>query len=344
MKRDNYEEALEASRELVRRIRNMKISMDDFLLRCREDISKITVDQYETIISRIRSLLEAEYVELDHIQQTAKDRIDALENAQQNGIGAEDTRKHRSALREIVTNISLTIAEQRSLINKKTSMAESYQSLIRDNFVVTRFERLNFERDIMVPLRKLEDPLGDAAKFLLFMLTKPEFENQFSIENFYAPQSKIDDQEPDPGIDISEEETDLTQQIQRRNTRHRNIIGDFFRLIQENDRFTANDFIRSLRVSDIEEYCADHALPNVLLTLFSMQELDIEGWKNEEHFTVVPNGEFELSWCLEEIPQEHLQVRKIRFTKLERPCSFECTLDGKRHSVDMTDFEVEVFR
>ena len=317
MKRDNYEEALEASRELVRRIRNMKISMDDFLLRCREDISKITVDQYETIISRIRSLLEAEYVELDHIQQTAKDRIHALENAQQNGIGAEDTRKHRSALREIVTNISLTIAEQRSLINKKTSMAESYQSLIRDNFVVTRFERLNFERDIMVPLRKLEDPLGDAAKFLLFMLTKPEFENQFSIENFYAPQSKIDD---------------------------RNIIGDFFRLTRENDRFTANDFIRSLRVSDIEEYCADHALPNVLLTLFSMQELDIEGWKNEEHFTVVPNGEFELSWCLEEIPQEHLQVRKIRFTKLERPCSFECTLDGKRHSVDMTDFEVEVFR
>lgn len=344
MKRDNYEEALEASRELVRRIRNMKISMDDFLLRCREDISKITVDQYETIISRIRSLLEAEYVELDHIQQTAKDRIHALENAQQNGIGAEDTRKHRSALREIVTNISLTIAEQRSLINKKTSMAESYQSLIRDNFVVTRFERLNFERDIMVPLRKLEDPLGDAAKFLLFMLTKPEFENQFSIENFYAPQSKIDDHEPDPGIDISEEETDLTQQIQRRNTRHRNIIGDFFRLTRENDRFTANDFIRSLRVSDIEEYCADHALPNVLLTLFSMQELDIEGWKNEEHFTVVPNGEFELSWCLEEIPQEHLQVRKIRFTKLERPCSFECTLDGKRHSVDMTDFEVEVFR
>ena len=318
--------------------------MDDFLLRCREDISKITVDQYETIISRIRSLLEAEYVELDHIQQTAKDRIDALENAQQNGIGAEDTRKHRSALREIITNISLTIAEQRSLINKKTSMAESYQSLIRDNFVVTRFERLNFERDIMVPLRKLEDPLGDAAKFLLFMLTKPEFENQFSIENFYAPQSKIDDHEPDSGIDISEEETDLAQQIQRRNTRHRNIIGDFFRLTRENDRFTANDFIRSLRVSDIEEYCADHALPNVLLTLFSMQELDIEGWKNEEHFTVVPNGEFELSWCLEEIPQEHLQVRKIRFTKLERPCSFECTLDGKRHSVDMTDFEVEVFR
>ena len=49
--------------------------MDDFLLRCREDISKITVDQYETIIQRIRTLLEAEYVELDHIQQTAKDRI-----------------------------------------------------------------------------------------------------------------------------------------------------------------------------------------------------------------------------------------------------------------------------
>lgn len=164
MKRDNYEEALEASRELVNRIRSMKISMDDFLLRCREDISKTTVDQYETIISRIRSLLEAEYEELTNIQQTAKERISALESAQLSGIGAEDTLKHRAALREIVSNISLTIDEQRSLINKKTSLAESYQALIRDNFVVTRFERLNFERDIMVPLRKLGDPLGDAAK------------------------------------------------------------------------------------------------------------------------------------------------------------------------------------
>ncbi|MCQ2427424.1 MAG: hypothetical protein MJ137_03335 [Clostridia bacterium] len=47
LKRNNYAEALDQSRELVNRIRNMKTSMDDFLVRCRENISKIKFDKYE---------------------------------------------------------------------------------------------------------------------------------------------------------------------------------------------------------------------------------------------------------------------------------------------------------
>ena len=212
MRRDNYEDALDASRELVSRIRNMKVSMDDFLLRCREDISKITVDQYETVVGRIRSLLEDEYKELTEIQAAAKERAKNLEEALQNGVGTEDTQKHRSALKEIIENISLTIDEQRTLINKKASLSESYQALIRDNFVVNRFERLNFERDILSPLRKMDTSLGDAAKFFLFMLTKPEFDKKFSVENFYAPQGKINENEVEEGLDITGEETDYEKQ------------------------------------------------------------------------------------------------------------------------------------
>lgn len=254
MKRDNYEDALDASRELVSRIRNMKISMDDFLLRCREDISKITVDQYETVIGRIRSLLEDEYKELTEIQVAAKERAKKLEEALQNGVGTEDTQKHRSALKEIIENISLTIDEQRTLINKKASLSESYQALIRDNFVVNRFERLNFERDIMAPLRITESALGDAAKFFLFMFTKPEFDKKFSIENFYAPQGKINESKGEEGLDITGEENDHEKQIELRNTRFRSISCDLFRFINSRDRFKISDFIDSLRVSELKEY------------------------------------------------------------------------------------------
>lgn len=50
MKRKNYSKALTQSRELVARLRNMGHSLDDFLLRCRENITKITVDEYERIV------------------------------------------------------------------------------------------------------------------------------------------------------------------------------------------------------------------------------------------------------------------------------------------------------
>ena len=78
MKRDNYQQALDASRELVSRIRSMKLSMDDFLNRCRENMARITVDEYETVITRVRSLLETEYEELSAIQSSAEERKQAL--------------------------------------------------------------------------------------------------------------------------------------------------------------------------------------------------------------------------------------------------------------------------
>lgn len=344
MRRDNYEDALDASRELVSRIRNMKVSMDDFLLRCREDISKITVDQYETVVGRIRSLLEDEYKELTEIQAAAKERAKNLEEALQNGVGTEDTQKHRSALKEIIENISLTIDEQRTLINKKASLSESYQALIRDNFVVNRFERLNFERDILSPLRKMDTSLGDAAKFFLFMLTKPEFDKKFSVENFYAPQGKISENEAEEGLDIAGEETDYEKQIEIRNARFRNISCDLFRFMEHKDHFKISDFIDSLRVSELKEYSIENALPSVMLSLFAMQELNIEEWKNGERFTVIPNGEFELAWCLEEIPDEYLQIKQIRFKKINSNFSFSAEQDGYERKIDMTDFEVEVVR
>ncbi len=343
MRRDNYADALDASRELVSRIRNMKISMDDFLLRCRENIAKITIDQYETVVSRIRSLLESEYKELTEIQDEAKSREEFLEKVQLSGVG-DDLQKNRAALREIIQNITLTIEEQRILINKKTSLAESYEALIRDNFTVDQFQRMNFEKDILSPLRQMGDKLGDAAKFLLFMLEKPAFAKQFSVESFYAPQGKLNDQEAELGIDLTEEDTDQEQLIEIRNIRNRNVVRKFFEFARDKRQFTVSEFVGSLRVLDLAEVCKENALPNIMLSLFSMQELDLEDWKQAEHFTVLPNGEFELSWCLEEIPQELLDPKRIVFHKLDRTFGFTAELEGQQRKIAMTDFEVEVIR
>ena len=184
MKHDNYAEALDQSRELVSRIRNMKVSMDDFMRRCRENIAKISIDQYETVVSRVRNLLETEYEELRIIQDNAKERANSLTQAQQSGVGPEDIQKHRKALNEIIHNIQLTIEEQRSLINKKMSLSDVYQSILSDSYAMNRYERLNFDKDIMAEMRNGNIPLDIASLYLMFPLTRPEFENRFSVENF----------------------------------------------------------------------------------------------------------------------------------------------------------------
>lgn len=342
MRRDNYLDALDASRELVSRIRNMKLSMDDFLLRCRENIAKITVDQYENVISKVHSLLEQEYGELSEIQSEARKREKALIEARDSGVDGASLKNNLKALDEIIRNISLTLEEQKILINKKYSLSESYEMLIRDNFVIERFQRMSFQKDILSPLRHLDDKLGDAAKFLLFILGKPSLERSFSLESFYAPQGKLVNKETELGIDITVDEDDYEKLVEAKNARNKDIIWWLFEYAKGKEKFLVSEFVGSLDEERLARACEENALANIILALFGMQELDIEGWKNSDHLTVLPNGEFELSWCLEEIPQELISQRTIKIRRLDNRFKFVVKTDEKIKNYLMTDFEVEI--
>ena len=170
MKRKNYSKALTQSRELVARLRNMGHSLDDFLLRCRENITKITVDEYERIVGQFRTLMVDEQRELQEIHKTALREAEAIKNALESGADTEEARKNLRELNEINKNLDLTITEQRSLINAKNLASDSYNQILRDSFAIKSFERMNFDQDIMVKLRRMGDGLGDAVLTLLWPL------------------------------------------------------------------------------------------------------------------------------------------------------------------------------
>ena len=112
MKRKNYSEALSQSRELVARLRNMSHSMDDFIMRCRENIAKITVDEYERIVGQFRNLMYDEQKELEEIQKNARKEAEAIRSALDNGADTEEARKNLKSLNEINKNLDITILEQ----------------------------------------------------------------------------------------------------------------------------------------------------------------------------------------------------------------------------------------
>ena len=152
MKRDNYTQALDQSRELVSRIRSLKTSMDDFLLRCRQQLSSVTEDAYDAVITRIRALLRDEEQELTDICQSAQERAEKLDAALQSGIDPEETRRHRAALQEIIRNIHLTITEQRSLINKRYRFQDEFEQILQDHYVLQHLERMSFREELLTPL------------------------------------------------------------------------------------------------------------------------------------------------------------------------------------------------
>ncbi len=343
MRRDNYAEALDQSRELVSKIRNMKVSMDDFMRRCRENIAKISIDQYETVISRVRNLLETEYEELSNIQNNAKERATNLSQAQQSGIGSDDIQKHRKALNEIIRNIQLTIDEQRGLINKKISLSDAYQSILSDSYAMNRYERLNFDKDIMAEMRNGNVPLDIAALYFLFPLTKPEFENRFSIENFYALQAKLREHDEDDAEYLNSEVQE-EDPIEIRNIRFLEISKSFFDYLISRTEFKISEFVGSLSDKKLYEFCKENALPQMVLSLYSLQKISISDWKKSKEMIIQPMGEFELSWCLSELSDNLLEIDYFTIDKMDREFSFTVNTDGKQNRISMSDFVVEVKR
>lgn len=340
MKRDNYTQALDQSRELVSKIRNMKISMDDFMRRCRENIAKISIDQYETVISRVRSLLETEYEELQVIQNNARERAAKLTQARQSGVGKEDVQKSRRALQEIIQNIQQTIAEQRGLINKKLSLSEAYGKILSDSYAMNRYERLNFDADILLGLRNGSMPLDTASVYLLFPLTRPAFRDCFSVENFYAMQTKITQQKEDEGEFI--EETEEEDPAEARNARYLAICTEFFGFLVKKEAFKISEFAASLRDDVLYDFCEEKALPQVILALYSLQRISASDWKQNRDMIVQPMGEFELSWCMSEMPESCLNFDYFTIDRIDREFSFTVTRDGRQNKISMSDFAVEV--
>lgn len=344
LKRDNYSETLEASKELVNRILNMKNSIDDFILRCREDIAKIAVDNYEKILLRIQNLLNEEDNELRNFEDLVKKRKTELEQAIADGLAEKDSYQHRNALAAIINNIDRTIAEQRSLINKNDTLADAYREILQDNFLSDRYEHLNFDRDIMAVLRQHDNVLETAALELLCCLTKPELAKKDSLENFYRQKGKLNEEEKESGLDMTTAVDEEAKLIQSRNARFNQVIKVLFLYLQDKDHGTVKDFLANLSAATINELLTENALLQVLLALYEMNVIDIAAFKKEERFKTVANGEFELACCLDELDGDLLTMQKIVITKAPDVIDFPLTVGGKRQAITLSDFNLEVYR
>ena len=343
MKRKNYSKALTQSRELVARLRNMGHSLDDFLLRCRENITKITVDEYERIVGQFRTLMVDEQRELQEIHKTALREAEAIKNALESGADTDEARKNLRELNEINKNLDLTIAEQRSLINAKNLASDSYNQILRDSFAIKSFERMNFDQDIMVKLRRMGDGLGDAVLTLLWPLASPGLEKKSSIENFYAAYGYINNEEDEPGFKIDNEDEETERRIRERNGLYLEICRSFFAYAQGKKSFEIKEYIHSLSVDELMKWGTGGYLPNTLMTIYQAGKIDLEELRNTDGVIVAePLGELDLLWILSKLPKEYLGMQRLQFATSDESFDFDLRDGEDAIKIQMTNYMVEV--
>ena len=341
LKRSRYQDALAQSRELINRIRSMKRSMESFLFRCRENIATVPIDEFERVIKRVHALLEEEEEPLLTIQSLSQQRLEQIEADRR--FDQNSLREAQQAIREIIGNISLTIQEQRSLINRRTGLAHQYDQLVRDQMSFRSFQHFSMEEELLRPFWTMgaEDAsLGMFANYLLFPLSVPQLRPFFSLESLYAPQSQTGERRGQEGVLLQSEESELEALQAQRNRRHREIITTLFAYGAEHPRFTLSEYWNSLSQEQREELCQGNALLMVFLQLYELGTVSVTQWQESQETVFEPQGEFELSWCLSQLPEELLRLRELRIFNDEETCELSLTAGEKK--ILITNFVLEV--
>ena len=82
-------------------------------------------------------------------------------------------------------------------------------------------------------------------------------------------------------------------------------------------------------------------MPDVMLKLYGMGEIDVAGWRSEQHDIIVPVGEFDLSYCLSELTEDLVQMQSILIHKLDGVITLS---DDAGNRIKINDFKIEVRR
>ena len=338
IKRGNYGKALRESRELVSRVRNLKTRMDDFMLRCRTNISEVSIDEYEEIVAQVRDSFEDENKQLSDIRTLVSAKLQAIADAQINQ--NDNIGQTEQEIREILENIDTVISEQSRVFNQKFSLSELYANLLDDSFSYLQAGRFDLEQELLLPLQKMQLQESRNVGKLFAPLYRPSFPHLFGLDFFYSRQNAIRESSRDDGIEIVREENAETA-ADIRNKRYVEIIKGLLSFADQNAAFRFSDYLESVPKEQLQIQLQEKSLPDVMLKLYGMGEIDIAGWRSAQHDIIEPVGEFDLSYCLSELPEGLVQMQMILIHKLDEVITIA---DDAETHIMINDFKIEVRR
>lgn len=308
------------------------------MLRCRINISEVSIDEYEDIVDQVRDSFENENKQLSDIRSLVSAKLQAFAVAEIK----EDRQicQTEKEIHEILENIDTVISEQSRVFNQKFTLSELYADLLDDSFSYLQAGHFDIEQELLLPLQKMQLKDSKDVGKLFAPLYRPEFPHLFGIDLFYRRQNSLREVSRDDGIDITSDDT-AENVADIRNERYVEIIRGLLSFAENRAVFNFSEYLDTVSKTQLHEQMQEKALPDVMLKLYGLGEIDIAGWRSAQHDIIVPVGEFDLSYCLSELPEESVQMESIMIYKLDDVITLS---DHKGGHIEMNDFKIEVRR
>lgn len=362
IKRGNYSDAAAQSAALIRMLNEKRSELTLFERRLRNDLSTTSGEEYDTMLRSIHAMLTDEYETMEEIRKTLRRASQQI--AEQTALTEKQDAEIIEAKQHlflIEKNVESILQKQRLLLTQSSRLGKIYQQILRESLLTHRIHSFDMEKELLQALEMYDSTknrdISEIYAMLINPLMLPELPRTLRVGMFYDPQDLRDEIQGDDTQDTEELEDTSEQSmfVNRRNRAHIEIV----RLLLQYALSHAPSFL----LSAFWEYCveqSDMALLAeekrfflVMLRLFELECLDIDQWRHQEHPDTECQGEFDLSWCLEQImgTEDTLyHVRKITIRSVKQKTLLQTEYrdfkTGLRCSeiceMDEVQFDVEV--
>lgn len=362
IKKGNYSDASAQSAALIRMLNEKRNELVIFERKLHSDISYTSGEEYDRILQSINSMLYDEYKTMEEIRKTLQRASKQI--AEQTALTEKQDSEIIEAKRHlfhISKNVEVIMQKQCVLLTHSNRLGKVYQQILRESMMTHRIHCFDMEKTILQALEQYDSrknrDIEEVFAMLMNPLILPELPRTLGLGLFYEKQEL---REQVQGEDVQEDEqiddgSKEREHIARRNRAHIEIIDLLLRYAAEHSpEFLLSQFWEyCLEQSDVALLAEEKRFCLVMLRLFEIECVDIDQWRHQEHGFCQCQGEFDLSWCLEQISENRrmlYNVRKIRIfsakektTLKARYCDTETGLECEEQCrIDNMKFEVEV--
>lgn len=323
IKRKNFKKAHDQSQNLIQMVRQKKKEIQLFMMKIKENIHDVDIEDYEKLMNSTYELLNEEYDLLSEIMEMARKSEEKLRQEFEETFHLDESlKKAQYEIRKINQNIKATLSEQRDLILSRQSLSKIYIETIGDSFLYGLENRFDIEEMILKPMEQHTDRVEHFWKLVnpLFLPNPPKHLN---IRSVYEPQGmiKLQEEEKTSYFEVEDLSEDQEQEkISRINAIYVEILEFLISYVWEKSGdATLEEIVAVLREQDslFERFTEDRLFFTTILKLYDIGKIDIGAWRKRRDKVVMNlSEEFNLEYCLHELYSKHDYMDKINTLEL----------------------------
>ncbi|OZM56439.1 hypothetical protein CIB95_11735 [Lottiidibacillus patelloidae] len=337
IKRKNFKKAHNQSQNLIQMVRQKKKEIHLFMMKIKENIHDVDIDEYERLINSTYDLLHEEYELLSGIMDMARKSEEKIRQEYEDKMKLDESlKKAQFEIKQINQNIKATLSEQKDLIITRQSLSKVYIETIGDSFLYSMEKRFDFEELILKQMEQHVDKVEHFWK-LVNPLFLPNIHQNMNIRSVYEPQGmiKLEEQENTNVIEkeVLQEDTEQ-ERIAQINETYVEILHYLFNYgLHDTNESSLEEVIASLQRDDelFQRFCEDRLLFTTLLKLYDIGEIDLKVWRsNNDKVVMNLSEELNLDYCFSELHQTYEYMNNIEKISLFKKDNSVVEVDVKR--------------